>query len=152
MNEEYQQRRKRHNPDRRVGRVTRLDGCGLYRRAAIESIGYLTDRNLHAAEELDLGARLHSASWTLIKLDRRMVHHEPHRGRRLSSVASPCFQQTRLRRRRTNQSRDLKAAFLVHPAAQSPVAGVPARDRLVDRAALDTVAFCPARYPCLPPA
>lgn len=79
MTEEYQQRRKRHNPDRRAGRVTRLDGCGLYRRAAIESIGYLTDRNLHAAEELDLGARLHSASWTLIKLDRTMVYHEPHK-------------------------------------------------------------------------
>ena len=79
MTEEYQQRRKRHNPDRRAGRVTRLDGCGLYRRAAIELIGYLTDRNLHAAEELDLGARLHSASWTLIKLDRTMVYHEPHK-------------------------------------------------------------------------
>jgi glycosyltransferase involved in cell wall biosynthesis len=79
MTEEYQQRRKRHNPDRRAGRVTRLDGSGLYRRAAIESIGYLTDRNLHAAEELDLGARLHSAGWTLVKLDRTMVYHEPHK-------------------------------------------------------------------------
>ena len=45
----------------------------------LSSIGYLTDRNLHAAEELDLGARLHSASWTLIKLDRTMVYHEPHK-------------------------------------------------------------------------
>jgi glycosyltransferase involved in cell wall biosynthesis len=80
INEEYQQRRQRHNPDRRVGAVTRLDGGGLYRREAIKSIGYLTDRNLHAAEELDLAARLHGAGWTLVKLDHTMVHHEPHAG------------------------------------------------------------------------
>jgi hypothetical protein len=80
VNEEYEQRRKRHSPDRHIGRVTRLDSGGLYRRAAIESIGYLTDRNLHGAEEFDLGARLHSAGWTLIKLDQPIVHHEPHTG------------------------------------------------------------------------
>jgi glycosyltransferase involved in cell wall biosynthesis len=80
VNEEYEQRRKRHNPDSRVGRVTRLDSSGLYRRAAIESIVYLTDRNLHGAEEFDLGARLHSAGWALAKIDRPIVHHEPHRG------------------------------------------------------------------------
>jgi hypothetical protein len=46
----------------------------------IESIVYLTDRNLHGAEEFDLGARLHSAGWALAKIDRPIVHHEPHRG------------------------------------------------------------------------
>lgn len=80
VNEEYEQRRKRHNPDRQAGRVTRLDGCGLYRRTAIESIGYLTDRNLHGAEEFDLGVRLHSAGWTLARIDRPVVYHEPHTG------------------------------------------------------------------------
>src|SRR6185312_10934564 len=80
VNEEYEQRRKRDSSDRCVGRVTRLDGGGLYRRAAIESIGYLTDRNLHGAEEFDLGARLHCAGWTLVKIDRPIVHHEPHTG------------------------------------------------------------------------
>jgi glycosyltransferase involved in cell wall biosynthesis len=80
VNEEYQQRRKRHSSAGKVGRVTRLDGSGLYRRAAIESIGYLTDRNLHGAEEFDLGARLHSTGWTLIRIDRPIVHHEPHTG------------------------------------------------------------------------
>jgi glycosyltransferase involved in cell wall biosynthesis len=80
VNEEYEQRRKRFNQDNRVGRVTRLDSSGLYRRAAIESIGYLTDRNLHASEEFDLGARLHCAGWTLIKTDRPIVYHETHRG------------------------------------------------------------------------
>ena len=80
VNEEYEQRRKRHSPDRSVGRVTRLDCSGLYRRAAIELIGYLTDRNLHGAEEFDLGARLHCAGWTLVKIDRPIVDHEPHTG------------------------------------------------------------------------
>jgi glycosyltransferase involved in cell wall biosynthesis len=80
QNEEYEQRDKRRNPDRRAGPVTRLDSSGLYRRTAIEAIGYLTDRNLHGAEELDLGARLHAAGWTLAKLDRPLVDHYPHTG------------------------------------------------------------------------
>jgi glycosyltransferase involved in cell wall biosynthesis len=80
VNEEYEQRRKCHDPDRHPGRVTRLDCSGLYRRTAIESIGYLTDRNLHGAEEFDLGARLHSAGWALAKIDRPIAHHELHTG------------------------------------------------------------------------
>jgi glycosyltransferase involved in cell wall biosynthesis len=80
VNEEYEQRNKRNDPDRRVGLVTRLNSSGLYRRAAIESIGYLTDRNLHGAEEFDLGARLHAVGWTLAKIDRPLVDHHPHTG------------------------------------------------------------------------
>jgi glycosyltransferase involved in cell wall biosynthesis len=80
VNEEYEQRSKRHDPDRRAGPVTRLNASGLYRRTAIESIGYLTDRNLHGAEEFDLGARLHAAGWTLVKIDGPVVDHNPHTG------------------------------------------------------------------------
>ncbi|MBR1235379.1 glycosyltransferase [Bradyrhizobium sp. AUGA SZCCT0182] len=80
VNEEYEQRRKRHNPSRHPGRVTRLEGSAFYRRTAIESIGYLTDRNLHGFEEFDLGARLHAAGWALAKIDRPIAHHEPHTG------------------------------------------------------------------------
>ena len=101
VNEEYEQRRKRFSPDNRVGPVTRLDSSGLYRRAAIELIGYLTDRNLHASEEFDLGARLHCAGWTLTKIDRLIVHHETSQRQRLSSVASPYFDQVRVRTRRS---------------------------------------------------
>jgi glycosyltransferase involved in cell wall biosynthesis len=79
-NEEYEQRLKRRDPDRRAGFVTRLNSSGLYRRSAIESIGYLTDRNLHGAEEFDLGARLHAAGWKLTKIDHPLVDHFPHRG------------------------------------------------------------------------
>jgi Glycosyl transferase family 2 len=79
-NEEYKQRNKRQTSDKNFGRVTRLDCSGLYRRAAIESIGYLTDRNLHGAEEFDLGARLHCAGWTLVRIERPHVYHETHTG------------------------------------------------------------------------
>jgi len=80
INEEYEQRSKRYDPDRRVGFVTRLNSSGLYRRAAIESVGYLTDRNLHGAEEFDLAARLHAAGWTLAKIDHPIIDHHPHTG------------------------------------------------------------------------
>jgi glycosyltransferase involved in cell wall biosynthesis len=79
-NLEFEQRTKRHDPDRQAGAVTRLNGCGVYRRAAIESIGHLTDRNLHGAEELDLGARLHARGWTLARIGRPAVDHHGHTG------------------------------------------------------------------------
>jgi glycosyltransferase involved in cell wall biosynthesis len=75
VNLEYVQRARRFDPDRQPGPVTRLGGCGLYRRAAIESLGYLTDRNLHGGEELELAARLHAAGWTLARIDCLAVDH-----------------------------------------------------------------------------
>jgi glycosyltransferase involved in cell wall biosynthesis len=79
-NLEFAQRTRRHDPDRAPGLVTRLNGSGVYRRAAIESIGYLTDRNLHGGEELDLAARLHSRGWTLARIDHPAVDHHGHSG------------------------------------------------------------------------
>jgi glycosyltransferase involved in cell wall biosynthesis len=79
-NEEYEQRSRRYDPDGGAGPVTRLNGSGLYRRNAVESVGYLTDRNLHGGEEFDLGARLHAAGWTLAKIDGPIVDHHPHTG------------------------------------------------------------------------
>ncbi len=77
---EFAQRTKRHDPDRRPGPVTRLNGSGVYRRSAIEAIGYLTDRNLHGGEELDLAARLHAGGWRLARIDRPAVDHHGHTG------------------------------------------------------------------------
>jgi glycosyltransferase involved in cell wall biosynthesis len=79
-NLEYAQRTNRHDPDRYAGPVTRLHSGGVYRRSAIESIGYLTDRNLHGAEELDLAARLHARGWTLARINCRSVDHYGHTG------------------------------------------------------------------------
>ncbi len=77
-NLEFEQRNRRHDRDRHPGPVTRLNSCGLYRRSAIESIGHVTDRNLHGAEELDLAARLRAKGWTLAKIDHLAVDHHVH--------------------------------------------------------------------------
>jgi hypothetical protein len=79
-NLEYEQRVKRRDPDRQPGAVTRLNGSALYRRSAIDDIGYLTDRNLHGCEELDLAARLLARGWTLARIDSRAIDHFGHRG------------------------------------------------------------------------
>ena len=74
-NLEYAQRVRRFDPDRQPGPVTRLGGCGLYRRAAIEAAGYLTDCNLHGGEELEAASRLHAAGWMLARIDCAAVDH-----------------------------------------------------------------------------
>jgi glycosyltransferase involved in cell wall biosynthesis len=48
---------------------------GLYRREAIQSVGYLTNRNLHAEEEMELGLRLTQAGWQLVRLPMAGVRH-----------------------------------------------------------------------------
>lgn len=74
-NLEFASRAARVRPDLGPGEVDRLDGGGLYRRAAIESVGYLSDRNLHAFEEFELATRLRAVGWRLIRLDRLAVDH-----------------------------------------------------------------------------
>lgn len=77
-NLEYTRRVQRNAPENRIGAIDRMNGGGLYRRAAIETVGYLTDRNLHGYEEFDLGIRLRHAGWSLYRLDRRFVRHYGH--------------------------------------------------------------------------
>lgn len=72
---EYAQRVRRFDPDRGPGVVTRLGGCGLYRRSAVDAVGYVTDRNLHGGEELELAARLRASGWTLAKINCVAVEH-----------------------------------------------------------------------------
>jgi glycosyltransferase involved in cell wall biosynthesis len=76
-NLEVQGRIKRFN---RIGRkdslnVDCLNGGGFYRRSAIMDVGYLSDRNLHAFEEYDLGARLRVKGWGLVLLEDKAVDH-----------------------------------------------------------------------------
>jgi glycosyltransferase involved in cell wall biosynthesis len=52
-----------------------LAGGGLYRRTAIDDVRYLSDRNLHANEEYDLGVRLRSKGWRLIRLEDHAADH-----------------------------------------------------------------------------
>lgn len=58
--------------------VDRLDCGGLYRMEAIASVGYFADRNLHAFEEFELGARLRAAGWRLARIDVAAVDHFGH--------------------------------------------------------------------------
>lgn len=77
-NLEYARRVQRNAPEKRTGRIDRMNGGGLYRRSAIEQAGYLSDRNLHGYEEFDLGIRLRNAGWEMHRLDRRFVQHFGH--------------------------------------------------------------------------
>jgi glycosyltransferase involved in cell wall biosynthesis len=52
-----------------------LTGGGLYRRSALESVGYMSDRNLHAYEEFDLGVRLLEGGWRLVELPDHAADH-----------------------------------------------------------------------------
>jgi glycosyltransferase involved in cell wall biosynthesis len=75
---EYVRRGRRISPENRIGSIDRMNGGGLYRREAIDQVGYLSDRNLHGYEEFDLGVRLRARGWTLHRLDRSFVCHFGH--------------------------------------------------------------------------
>jgi glycosyltransferase involved in cell wall biosynthesis len=58
--------------------VNWLNGSALYRREAILSVGYLSNRNLHAYEEKELGLRLRHAGWHLYRITEVAVDHYGH--------------------------------------------------------------------------
>lgn len=62
----------------RPGDVDRLNGGGLFRKSAIDQLGYLTNRNLHAFEELELAVRLRAHGWRLIRLGMTAAKHFGH--------------------------------------------------------------------------
>lgn len=61
------------------GIVDRLDGGGVYRRSAIESVKYFTNKNLHGYEEYELAARLRSSGWFLKRIPIDAVFHFGHK-------------------------------------------------------------------------
>ena len=77
-NLEFRRRVKRKSPDQSAGFVGRINGGGLYRRAAIDAVGYFSDRNLHGCEEFELATRLRAAGWRLHRLDCPFVYHYGH--------------------------------------------------------------------------
>lgn len=60
------------------GEVDRLDCGGLYRVSALREAGYFADRNLHAFEEFELGARLRSLGWGLARINHHAIDHFGH--------------------------------------------------------------------------
>jgi glycosyltransferase involved in cell wall biosynthesis len=79
-NFEYVKRASAQHVDRLPGEVSRLDCGGVYRREAIESVGYLGDRNLHSAEERELGVRLRGRGWRLARIGVPAIDHYGHSG------------------------------------------------------------------------
>lgn len=61
-----------------VGDVGHLDMGGMYRRRALEEVGYFSNRNLHSYEELELGCRLVASGWRLVRIDATSVRHHGH--------------------------------------------------------------------------
>lgn len=75
---EFRARVQRAPVNLQPGLVDRLDGGGVYRRNAVEAVGYLTNRNLHSYEEFELAARLRSAGWLLQRIPFDAVFHYGH--------------------------------------------------------------------------
>ncbi|WBM72237.1 glycosyltransferase [Buttiauxella sp. WJP83] len=77
-NYEFKSRKQRLHEIYPVGDCDHLGGGGLYRRSAIEKIGYLTNLNLHAYEEAELGMRLVDAGYKLHRLNVPYFSHTSH--------------------------------------------------------------------------
>ncbi len=76
---EFQGRVQRTSADMQAGDVDRLNMGGLYRRSAVgQAGGYLTNRNLHACEEVELAIRLRSRGWRLKRLPIPAIKHYGH--------------------------------------------------------------------------
>jgi hypothetical protein len=75
---EFKSRKQRINQIYPLGESRWLCGGGLFRRSAIEQIGYLTNHNLHGYEEAELGIRLRQAGYRLERLDVPFFFHTSH--------------------------------------------------------------------------
>jgi glycosyltransferase involved in cell wall biosynthesis len=78
MNAEFRLRRNMVSEVRLTGPVSHLGGGGVYRTAAVRSVRYISNRNFHSFEELELGVRLLHAGWKLVRLPIVSIHHYPH--------------------------------------------------------------------------
>jgi len=78
LNSEFRLRSQIASRANNKGVVSHLGGGGLFRTSAIISIGYFTNRNLHAFEELELGIRLNHAGWQTVRLSLTSTLHHPH--------------------------------------------------------------------------
>ncbi|MCG8053249.1 MAG: glycosyltransferase [Candidatus Thiodiazotropha endolucinida] len=77
-NAEFRGRVKRNVGHLKPGNVDRLNGGGIFRKKDIDTIGYFTNRNLHAYEEYELALRIRQINKKLIRLDKVSVNHYGH--------------------------------------------------------------------------
>jgi glycosyltransferase involved in cell wall biosynthesis len=75
---EFQRRNQQHSPNAQPGLQKHLNGGGLFRMEALRQSGYLTDRNLHACEEHELGIRLRTLGWRFRRIGLPSVYHYGH--------------------------------------------------------------------------
>lgn len=75
----FDRHRVKNRPSAIAGDVEWLSGGGVYRRSAIiEAGGYAGNRNLKAFEEAEMGLRLKSHGWRLVRLPILAVTHTGH--------------------------------------------------------------------------
>ncbi len=77
-NYEFLTRKKQMMDKFKAGPQRWLICGGLYRREAVNSVGYFSNRNLHANEEKELGLRLAAAGWYLLRIDELAAEHYVH--------------------------------------------------------------------------
>ncbi|WP_375752410.1 glycosyltransferase [Vibrio sp. HN007] len=77
-NYEFRSRKQRMSQIFPLGDCDHLGCGGLYRKSAIDEIGYLTNRNLHSYEEAELGMRLLNSGYKLHRLAVPYHHHSTH--------------------------------------------------------------------------
>jgi len=68
-------KRRKEEKTKNLEYTDKLEMGGLYKREAIESINYFSDRNLHAYEEAELGYRLIDKGWKLKRISTKSINH-----------------------------------------------------------------------------
>jgi GT2 family glycosyltransferase len=87
MSNWFDRRRDKSKPSAIAGELDWLAGGGLYRRAALlDSGGYAGNRNMKAYEEAELGLRLRSRGWRMLRLPIVGVIHTGHTESTLSNI------------------------------------------------------------------
>jgi len=75
----FDRNREKNKPSARSGEAEWLAGGGLYRRAALDDAGgFAGNRNLKAYEEAELGLRLASCGWRMVRIATVAVLHTGH--------------------------------------------------------------------------
>ncbi len=75
---EFKTRRTKPNRYKATGDQPWLVEGGLYRRAALDAVGYFSHRYLHANEEKELGLRLGAGGWRLTRIGTPAIVHYVH--------------------------------------------------------------------------
>jgi GT2 family glycosyltransferase len=87
MSNWFDRRRDKSKPSAIAGELDWLAGGGLYRRAALlDSGGYAGNRNMKAYEEAELGLRLRSRGWRMLRLPIVAVIHTGHAESTFSNI------------------------------------------------------------------